>query len=136
MPPITSPEQDVVVLQNLPGYRFAVTALPAATGTTHPLGYDFDDRSIDVPNEWGSLWIRILDNAGNDLGGGATFAATERSVMCDTIDVPEEHRRKGIATSLYDLAEHVFGLVTEPSPILSEDAKAFWDKRRARIVGS
>ena len=132
MPPIISPETFDVTPQDLPGYRFACVALPPNTATSHALGHDFDDRSIEVPKDWGSLWVQILDDAGNYLGGAATFAASEKSVMCDTIEVPEGHRFKGIATRLYDLAELVFEVPAEPSPTLSPEAVAFWEKRRSR----
>jgi hypothetical protein len=104
---------------------------------SHHLGHENDDRGITkVPKNWGSLWVKILDDAGNYLGGAATFAASEKSVMCDTIDVPEDHRRKGIATYLYDLAEAVFGVAAEPSSLLSDDAKKFWAKRMPTKVTS
>lgn len=132
MPPITSPEAFELTLTDLPEYRFSCVVLPPDTATSHPLGHDHDDRDIAVPKDWGSLWVKILDSSGDYLGGAATFAAGEKSVMCDTIDVPEEHRCKGIATSLYDLAEEVFGVPADPSPTLSPDAEAFWKKRRSR----
>lgn len=132
MPPISSPEAFQLALPDLPGYRFSCVVLPPNTATSHPLGHDHDDRDIAVPKDWGSLWVQVLDHAGDYLGGAATFAASEKSVMCDTIDVPEEHRCRGIATGLYDLAEEIFGVPAEPSPILSQEAEAFWKKRRSR----
>ena len=61
--------------------------------------------------------------------------------MCDTIDVPEEHRSKGIATYLYDLAEQIFEVPAEPSScpligcgsVLGEAALSQWQRRE---VGS
>lgn len=131
MPAVTAPKTFDLTPPDLPGYRFSCVVLPPNTGTSHSLGHDHDDRGIEVPKDWGSLWVQILDEDGNYLSGAATFAASEKSVMCDTIEVPEEHRRKGIATYLYDRAEEVFGVPAEPSPILSPEAEAFWKKRRA-----
>jgi hypothetical protein len=132
MPPIATPDTFELTTPDLPGYRFPCVVLPPNTGVSHPLGHDHDDRGIEVPKDWGSLWVQILDEDGNYLGGAATFAASEKSVMCDTIDVPMKHRCKGIATYLYDLAEEVFGVPADPSTLLSPEAEAFWAKRRSR----
>lgn len=106
------------------GYHVEAVSLPPHTATTHPIGFEHDDRSIEVPNELGSLWLVVTSTEG-EIAAQATFAATPSCILCDTIEVVDEHRRKGIATALYDFAELIFGGLTQPSGVLTDDAKAF-----------
>lgn len=53
-----------------------------------------------------------------------------RHLACLEIFVKEEHRRKKIATEIYNLAEKVYFDTCKPYPGHSADAKAFWLNRK------
>jgi hypothetical protein len=135
MPPIHELEQAVlspVDLTDPPRYLFLLVALPPNTGCSHSYDSSFDDRSVDLPKSWGTIWFRVRDTTCGGHIGHATFAASPLSVICDTIHIDDDHRRRGIATQLYDLAEKVFAVPAVPSHILSDEAEAFWAKRNLR----
>jgi len=50
-------------------------------------------------------------------------------VRCDLIAVQEPHRRKGIATVVYELASEIFDAPVVPATVQSDDARAFWAGR-------
>lgn len=113
------------------GYFFLITIVPPGLPVDHPARERFDDRSIDLPHELGSAWIIARQNGREGtIVATATFAATREAVRCDSVEVDKKHRRRGIATALYDLAARVFERPVEPSDNLSEDAKAFWSSRQ------
>lgn len=56
---------------------------------------------------------------------GSDSTHTEVLVVC----VDLEHRRKGIATKMYDLAGELLGCPITPSDELSDDAIKFWMTR-------
>ena len=111
-------------------YHFVFVLVPPKLPYDHPARQDFDDRSIDVDNELGSAWIKGYCGPANDNPVVvATFAATTDAVRCDTIDVVEAHRRRGIATTVYDSVGELLSLPVVPSDVLSDEAKAFWASR-------
>jgi GNAT superfamily N-acetyltransferase len=65
-------------------------------------------------------WANIVESDGflkpYEMGGEALF-------------VDPEHRRQGIATAMYDLAEATCGKQMRPSTEQSEDGRMFWKKR-------
>jgi GNAT superfamily N-acetyltransferase len=66
--------------------------------------------------------------------GDHVSALTEEETNRHGLDrgtwVDEDHRRKGIATAMYDHAERATNLLTEPAAGgLTEEAKAFWSNR-------
>ena len=111
------------------GYYLQFTVVPPGLSSSHPSREMNDDRSIEVPNELGSLWCRIFQSDNRTPVASAVFAASRDSVLCDTIDVHEAHRRKGLATFLYNLAEQIFEVPAAPSEILSDGSQAFWKRR-------
>jgi hypothetical protein len=118
------------------GYRVKIITVPVNLPTDHRIRCPYDDRSIIVPNTHGSIWMEVYEE-GNDIYiAHGDFAATEESVMCATVEVNQHHRRKGIATVLYDLAEKLFEQHVVPSPGHSEDAQAFWAARVERRKAS
>ena len=116
---------------NLPGIIFCMSLVPKGLPEDHHIRQKYDDRSIQVPNENGSLWITVRrDDSQGASVAEAVFASTQRTVQCDTIEVHRDFRLLGIATKLYDLAEEVFDAPVVPSETLSEDAMQFWKKRK------
>lgn len=132
MPPIRTVTQWTETFPTPPRYKFCCALLPANTGSSHPIHFQFDDRTIELDKSWGSFWINIYLLDRDEYLGFATFAASAQSVICDGIEIPVEHQHQGIGTHLYDLAEALFGLPTVPSLSQSDDAQAFWAKRSAR----
>lgn len=66
------------------------------------------------------------------------YHASRRSICPQEVDVDEGHRRRGIATAMYDWAEMITGKTMCPSTegeessfedALSADAQAFWEAR-------
>ena len=110
------------------GYRIGVYVIPPETGDNHSFPENFDDRSIGVPKDHGSVWARVYDEE-NNIVGNATLASDGNAVRCDSIDIDEQHRCKGLATTIYEAASHIFGCPVVPSDILSQEAKGFWGNR-------
>lgn len=50
------------------------------------------------------------------------------------IEVDPEHRRRGWASKLYDFVERDFGVTILPSKVLTEDGRAFWQRRNPDFV--
>lgn len=107
-----------------------------------PKGYDFrstfwecDDRSIQVANTSGSVWMKVFEPHNKSPIAWATFAADHQVVRCDTIEVEYQHRRKGIATALYVIASCIFEAPVIPSDDLSQDSRLFWAGIAAKSDG-
>ena len=108
--------------------RIDAWRVPPGLPAIHVAREQFDDRSIAVPRESGSVWFRVWAK-GERLAATATFAADRNAVRCDGIDVEVPYRLKGIATVLYHLASRMFAAPVIPSDVQSEDARAFWGGR-------
>jgi GNAT superfamily N-acetyltransferase len=80
--------------------------------------------------------FRIVSKTNNGLlVGVADFAyhADAGSIVCWNVDIQPTHRRKGIATQLYNLAEAHFSDQISPFPGgHSKQAQAFWLNRNHR----
>lgn len=76
-----------------------------------------------------SLIIHAFWNENNEKIAEAIFAWNKESneIKPGNVIVSAEHRRKGIATNMYQLAEEYSGLKLSPSIDQSDDAKKFWD---------
>jgi len=73
----------------------------------------------------------VEDEKGNEIGR-AQLSADGNYV--ENIRIDEKHRRKGLASSIYNFIEDRKGIKLSPSPIKqSKEAKALWDKRSKRI---
>lgn len=114
----------------LPSFVFKVVKIPAGLADTDPIRERYDDRSIEVPKSAGSIWVEVRTSTDASLAAWATFAADDREVRCDTVDVMPDYRRLGIANALYQLASELFEAPVVPSDTLSEDARLFWGARR------
>ena len=112
---------------HLPGYDLECVVVPANFDVGDPRIHDYDPRSIAVPQTSGAVWFRVLVAGMDRYIGHATFAADEIAVRCDTIDISPSHKRKGIATALYDYVEEIFDALTQPSELRTEQARLFWD---------
>lgn len=101
---------------------------PARLPTNDRVRDRFDDRTIAVPKAPGSVWFEVWDPQ-NALAAHVTFAAEGQSVRCDGIEVEQPHRRKGIATALYQLASEIFAGPVVPAQVQTIEAKMFWNGR-------
>ncbi|WBO24320.1 hypothetical protein [Sphingomonas abietis] len=108
------------------GYAAIVTLVPTGLDTQDPLRERHDDRSIDIDNTMGSVWIDVVDPENDAVVATAVFAADAQAVRCDTVDVMLPYREKGVATALYRIASRVFDAPVVPSGLLSDEAQLFW----------
>jgi len=53
----------------------------------------------------------------------------DNSHMIGSVEVHPDHRRKGVATRLYNAIENRTKKKLKPSPMVSSDAQAFWKNR-------
>jgi hypothetical protein len=110
-------------------YDAMVTEVPSGLDPNDPARERFDDRSIDVPHDNGSVWIEVRDPEKGELVAIAVFGADAKVVRCDTVEVTLHYRRKGVATALYRLASSLFKAPVVPTDNLSADAVAFWGQQ-------
>lgn len=81
-----------------------------------------------MPKSFGAIWFDVSTWQGGFVAQ-ATFAADADAVRCDTITVNPAHRRKGVATSLYEIASEMFQGPVVPSDNQTAEAEAFWGGR-------
>ena len=126
--------QQDVVLVDIPGCRYtAVAELLPPRFPYQQSNWENDDRSLEVPNVSGSIWIRAYERGKTAQVAYAFFEGDADLVRCDDVNVDEIHRRQGIATFLYRLASFLFEAPIVPSDRLLEDGVKFW-RHRAKIV--
>ena len=130
---IVETKQEARLHPETPGYEFQVTSIPADLPTNAVERCEFDDRSISVPAELGSIWVRVYKNGDNSFPvAHAEFGIGIDTVVCDCIDVDEKHRRRRIATASYDIAEAIAEAPLQPSATQTADAEQFWRFRKRR----
>jgi hypothetical protein len=95
----------------------------------HEAPWESDDRSISVANTSGSLWFRIYPKGSETPIAIATFAADADVVRCDSINVDEAHRRRGIANHAFWLAACFFEAPVVPSSTQLSGGQLFWHGR-------
>lgn len=125
--PITEFQQFTYTLPGWP-YRAEAYCVPPCLPATHRVRQRFDDRSIPLPKVLGSVWFEVWEPGGG-LVAQATFAGGAATVQCDGIDVDADHRRKGIATAVYNIASSIFAAPVVPAAVQTADAKVFWNGR-------
>ena len=74
------------------------------------------------------LSLTVKDANGNSVGNLGLWKKADGTWFANIVDVVEEHRRKGIATAMFDYAESN-GFNTVDSEIQTEDGKAFKKNR-------
>jgi predicted GNAT family acetyltransferase len=75
--------------------------------------------------------------SGKEIGYALVDHKNKRECFIHEVDVEKKHRKKGVATAMYDFAEKLTGKSVIPSSLayedseqhLSEDATKFWQKR-------
>ncbi len=109
-------------------YRIEVYCIPPGPTANVRVRDRFDNRMIDLPMDFGSIWFEVFDPSGG-WAGSATFAGGDGAVQCDLIQIEPAHRCRGIATILYQIASSTFEAPVIPSATQSYEAKAFWAGR-------
>ena len=96
---------------------------------THLSDYKFS-RSSSQPDGYPEyealLKIRCSLDGENIAEALFLINYTEKTIKPLEIGVHVDHRRRGVATNIYSLAEEVSGFVMIPSDDASDDAEAFW----------
>ena len=110
-------------------YDAKITEVPYGLHARDTTRECFDDRSIGVAHDMGSIWIYVFEPETGALVANAVFGADNAVVRCDTIEVMLAYRGKGVAKALYQLASCIFEAPVVPSTILSPDAVKFWGKK-------
>lgn len=85
------------------------------------------DKQLGHRDDMDSLKITVYDKNRTKVGSFSFHNWLEKNKLEPwSANVDKNHRRKGIATEAYKLAEKVFGKKLEPSTMQSKDAKALW----------
>lgn len=95
--------------------HFQVTVQPEDQSISSPSMEHYDTRTVDVPKNLGVLWVEVFDITSDpNRLGCAQFAGSDEGCVCVTcyLDVPEQSQ--GLATFLYEVAEHLFGVQCIP----------------------
>jgi hypothetical protein len=79
-------------------------------------------------------WFTVSATKGEELVGYLRVVRKENWILGGDVAVKRAHRRNGIATAMYDLAEEVMGAEFRPCTPHSAHAAAFWS-HRIRNVG-
>lgn len=92
---------------------------------------DYNIKITEV-NDWGKgRESVVIHSIHKDLGvvGEAVFAfdRNKLEITPGNTSVKQDHRRKGLATAMYKLAESYAGVKLTPSKDQSDDAKIFWE---------
>ena len=78
------------------------------------------------PGVYGEL--NVFD-ANRNVVGNLFFGHNDRGDLEGAVEVHPNHRRKGIATEMYQLGERLSGHTFKPAPKHSADAEAFWQQK-------
>lgn len=112
----------------IPGYEFQAIGLPS--GEKYISGiWECDQRSVLVPFNAGHLWLRVTSCADGTLAAYAIFGGDSGILQCDSINVLEEHRRRGIALALYQWSACIFEAPVTPTNKRTTLSKLFWGSK-------
>lgn len=82
---------------------------------------------ISDSNDWTILMISPEKERAAEL---RIYVDRKRNYLrVSSVYVKEDHRRKGIASALYDYAEQIIGKKIKPANEVSNDAEIFWKSR-------
>lgn len=107
-------------------------------------GYKITVRPIE-PNQVGlkNVFVDAHDKKGNHVGhvgfsqnwANANAVAPGRDMTAGLVTVQPQHRRKGLATAMYDAAQRASKLKVKPDEPghQSDLGRAFWAARKARL---
>lgn len=75
-----------------------------------------------------------IHHDGKRIGGGSySHYAKHKGGYVTQIEIDDsKHRRKGIATAVYNHIEKTFGVKLSPSPRMEPDGEAFWKNRNSK----
>jgi hypothetical protein len=113
------------------------TFLFEARNTLHSTHTLKDGRTLKVYHNGSGIFKAFV---GNNLAGALMVDYPQKRedgskfLQVFNTEVKEPFRRLGVATHMYDAAEAVHGPL-EPSEAQSDDAFAFWSKRRPEAYG-
>jgi len=103
------------VIDIVPGFLVEMAAVPPSLPLNHEARRLYDDRSIDVPNVNGSLWIWVRHPKIKGWVAQVVFVAGDKSVLCDNFHIDYRYRCMGVAATLCDFAADYFELPVHPS---------------------
>lgn len=95
----------------------------------HGVTYRVTSRSA-----YGEIEFRAYDSTGKCIALAELPYRHARYVS--NVFTDAEHRRRGIASALYDLIESVYGITLRPSHILLADGELFWLARDPDVLSS
>ncbi len=85
------------------------------------------NKKINVSSQF-----RIEAKKGKQLVGWVNFEERNNSLVAIDVVVVEEHRRKGIATAMYDFAKEL-GNSISPSSMQTKLGKEFWKNDKNEV---
>ncbi len=130
---IVETTQAILQFDDIQDFDFQVTTVPANLSLTAEERLEFDDRALDVPTEYGSIWVRVYQRGKNTaFVAHAEFGVGTTSVICDCVEVEKEYRRNNIATKIYDVVEAIADAAVQRSATQTSDAENFWRYREQR----
>lgn len=133
--PVSAKSKDAKGAAALPATATEGAAVDRAALLPQDAGYTITIEK----GEQGEDMVIARDAAGVEMGH-LTYSPADDSTFEDTpwitgdVFVEEKHRRKGVATALYDFAEKHTGKPIVPSEKLSEDGAAFWQARNPSLL--
>jgi len=90
-------------------------------------GTDFDDIFL------GQIYVFSDDGQFVAENGIAKWNGESDEYMESLVSVHPDHRRKRIATNMYNMAERYFKKKFKPAPSKTSDAEKFWKNRNKKI---
>jgi len=92
-----------------------------------PISVKGEDFMFSQIKENGNENTFVIEDEGGEIGKAQL---NEEGGFIENIRINKEHRRKGLATKLYDFIESQKGIKLKPSPVKqSMEAVALWNKR-------
>ena len=95
-----------------------------------PFHFKHSSKPSENEDEPGTWYTVEAFEPGGVRVGVAYFGESDGMIRAGDTEVEPAYRRMGVATGMYDYLEKVTGREVGPAPVLSADARAFWEARR------
>ena len=103
---------------------------PAEIQPGGPFTFTHSEKPSENEDEPGTWYTVEAFEPGGKRVGVAYFGESDGMIRAGEVEVASAYRRMGVATGMYDYLEKLTGREIGPAPVLSADARAFWDARR------